>query len=108
MGGVSGPAKAGHYVLLGCLLAAPGVAHAQTAWKDHARVSINVGVQQPAATTFAATTTSPVFLETATVNTSYAVTRGPFFDGGVLIRIHRAFGVGAALSSFSRSHPADV
>ena len=108
MGGVNGPAKAGHYVLIGCLLAVPGIAQAQTAWRDHARVSINFGVQQPAATTFSSTTTTTVYLETATINTAYQAPRGGFFDGGVLIRIRRGFGVGAAVSAFSKSSAASV
>jgi hypothetical protein len=108
MRAVNGPAKAGLYVLLGCLTAVPGVAHAQTAWRDHARVSINAGIQLPASRMFTATTTTTVYLEPATVNTAYQVPRGAFFDGGGLIRVRRAFGVGVAVSAFSGSQTADV
>ena len=89
------------------LLAAPSVAHAQTAWTDHARVSINFGVQ-PSSATFAGSTTKPVYAETATFNTSYGVSNGQFFDGGVLIRVTGGFGVGVAVSSFSKSQTAEV
>ena len=108
MRAVNGPAKAGHYVLLIGMLAMPGVAHAQTAWRDHARVSINAGIHLPASTTFNATTTTTVYLEPASINTAYQVPRGAFFDGGVLFRVRRAFGVGVAVSSFSGSQTADV
>ena len=89
------------------LLAVPSVARAQTGWTDHARVSINFGVQ-PSSTTFAASTTKPVYAETATFNTSYGVSKGQLFDGGVLIRVAGGFGVGVAVSSFSKSQAAEV
>src|SRR6185295_2255115 len=72
-------------------------------WKDNARVSINFGIQQPASTTFDGTTTKTVTLETARFTTTYDTPSGPMFDGGVLVRIFRGFGVGAAFSSFSKS-----
>jgi len=97
------------HVLLVALLAVPSAAQAQTAWTDHARVSINFGLEQPPSTTFAGTTTiAPVYLETATVNTSYGVSSGKSFDGGVLIRVAGGFGVGAAVSSFTKSQTAAV
>jgi hypothetical protein len=108
VGAVTGPAQAGRYLLLGVLLAAPSVAQAQTTWQDHARVSINVGIAQPASTTFSATTTKPVYQETAAVNTAYATSKGLYFDGGVLIRVKGGFGAGVAVSAFSRSDAASV
>jgi hypothetical protein len=100
-----GPAKAGHYMLL-AVLAVPSVAHAQ--WTDHARVSINYGIEQPAATAFASTTTTTVYRETATIYTSYAASRGKMFDGGVLIRVKGGFGIGAAASEFSKTDAASI
>ena len=96
-----------HYVLL-LALAVPGVAHAQTAWTDHARVSINFGIEQPAATTFSATTTTTVYRETASINTAYSPMKGKFFDGGVLVRVKRGFGAGVAVSAFSGSDAASI
>jgi hypothetical protein len=78
-----------------------GVAGAQTTqWSEKIRVSINVGAQL-SSTTFTTTTTSPVFLETSTITTSYTVPKGKLFDGGVLFRVAGNFGVGVAISSFS-------
>jgi hypothetical protein len=88
------------------VLASPGVARAQ--WTDHARVSINAGIQQPASTTFTSTTTKSVFLETASINTTYDVPKSQFFDGGVLVRVKGGFGVGVAVSSFSKSSVATI
>jgi len=93
-------------MILIAALAAPGVAHAQ--WRDHARVSVNAGIQQPASTTFTSTATKPVFLETASINTSYAVPKSQSFDGGILVRIVGGFGAGVAVSSFSKSSSATV
>jgi len=67
------------------------------------RVSINFGIEQPAATTFDVTTTKTVNLETARFTTTYDAPRGQMFDGGVLVRIAGGFGVGAAVSAFSKS-----
>ena len=97
------------YLLL-ALLAVPAVAHAQapTTWAEHARISINFGILQPASTTFTGTTTQTVYLETATVDTAYGVPRAPSIDGGVLIRVAGGFGVGVAISSFKKSATATV
>ena len=84
------------------------VANAQTAaWNDRARVSINFGVQ-PSSTTFTGATTKSVYLETSTINTTYGVSNGQLFDGGVLVRVAGGFGVGVAVSSFSKSQTAAV
>ena len=83
-------------------------ANAQTTtWTDHARVSINFGVQ-PSAITFSGSTTKPVNLETATINTTYGVSNGQLFDGGILVRVARGFGVGVAVSSVSKRQDATV
>jgi hypothetical protein len=78
-----------------------------TAWKDHVRVSINFGVQ-PSSATFSASTTKPVYLETSTMTTTYDVSSGTVFDGGVLVRVAGSFGVGVAVSSFNKSQTASV
>jgi hypothetical protein len=78
-----------------------------TPWKDRARVSIDFGVQ-PSSATFTAATTKPVYLETSTITTTYSLPSGPLFDGGVLVRVKRGFGVGVAISSFSKSQTAAV
>ena len=83
-------------------------ANAQTAaWNDHARVSINFGVQ-PSSTTFTGSTAKPVYLETSTINTTYGVSNGQLFDGGILVRVAGGIGVGVAVSSFSKSQTAPV
>jgi hypothetical protein len=83
-------------------------ASAQTnQWQDNARVSINFG-EQVSSTTFGTTTTSIVYLETATINTTYTVPKGPLFDGGILFRLRGSFGVGVAVSSYSKQSDAPV
>src|SRR5262245_3196461 len=84
------------------------VAGAQiTQSNDKYRVSLDVGAQL-SSTTFSTTTTFPVFVETATINTSYSVPKGKLFDGGLMYRLAGSFGVGAVLSSFSERHDAAV
>jgi len=84
------------------------VAGAQvTQLNDKYRVSINVGAQLTS-TTFSTTTAVPVFLETATINTSYTVPKGKLFDGGLIYRLSGAFGVGVALSSYIERRDAAV
>lgn len=83
------------------------VVSAQTTWADHARVSVNFGVQ-PTSTTFTGDTTRPVYLETSTITTTYGVANGQLFDGGILVRVARSFGVGVAVSSFSKRQDASV
>lgn len=68
---------------------------------EKVRVSINVGAQLSSTTFSSTTTTTPVFLETASINTSYTVPKGKLFDGGFLYRPFGRFGVGVSLSSFS-------
>ena len=90
------------------LVMAPRAASAQTgAWTDRVRVSINVGVQ-PSSTTFTGSTTAPVYLETSTINTTYGVSKGQLFDGGILVRVTGRFGVGVAVSSFGKEQDGTV
>ena len=74
---------------------------------DKYRVSINAGAQL-SSTTFATTATFPLFVETASINTSYSVPKGKLFDGGLMYRLANRFGVGGALSFFSERHDAAV
>jgi hypothetical protein len=81
-------------------------AHAQ-AWSDHARVSVNAGVQQPS-TTFSATTHVPVYEGTSTLTTNYTVPVGAFFDADVILRASGGFGIEIGVSSFSKSQTAPI
>jgi hypothetical protein len=84
------------------------VAGAQTAQgNEKIRVSFNVGGQL-SSTTFTTTTTSTVFTELATINTSYTVPNGKLFDGGILYRVAGGFAVGVAISSYSELRDAPV
>ena len=84
------------------------IAGAQTTQSSgKARVSINFGGQL-SSMTFTTTTTSTVYLETATINSSYTIPRGRLFDGGILFRVARSFGVGVALSAYSEHNDAAV
>jgi hypothetical protein len=80
---------------------------AQTTWSDHARVSLNVGVQQPA-TTFSGTTRVPVYEGTSILTSSYTVPAGASFDGNVIVRASGAFGIEVGVSSFRKSETAPI
>ena len=84
-----------------------GVHHANAQGIDHARVSINVGVQQPS-TTFSATAHPPVYDSTATLTTNYTVPTGAFFDGDVILKVSGGFGVEVGVSSFKNSQAAPI
>jgi len=66
-----------------------------------ARISINAGLQ-PLSTTFDGSTSKPLNLETAIIDTTYRVNRAIWFDGGVSFTMRKDFGVGIAVSSFSK------
>ncbi len=80
---------------------------AQTAWSDHARVSVNVGGQQ-AASTFSGTTTTPIYDQPSRVTTTYSVPNGQFFEGDVTLRVSGGFGIDVGASVFSDSRTAPV
>jgi hypothetical protein len=85
----------------------PAAVRAKTP-EDRALVSINVGIEAGGAT-FTSTTTPPVYQESAAINTSYNIPAGVFVDGGVIVRVgRRGFGVGVAVSSFTKSQTASV
>jgi hypothetical protein len=86
----------------------PALAQGGTGWHDRVRASINFGVQLPSSTTFSSTTTTPVYLETATINTTYGVPKGQVSDGGILFRLAGNFGVGVAVSTFLKQADAPI
>jgi hypothetical protein len=84
-----------------------GAAAQITQRREKVRVSVDVGAQV-SSTTFTTTTTSPLYLETSTITTSYTVPKGKLFDGGILYRVSRSFGVGVAISSYREGRDATV
>lgn len=70
-------------------------------------VSINAGVQT-STVSFAEPTTMPIYLETATFNPTYKINSGKSYDLGIGVRIAGPIGVGAGVSSFTKSDPATV
>lgn len=80
---------------------------AQSASQPRVRVSINAGAQ-PSTRSFDTTTQHPVYLENSVVHTTYDVGDGLLFDGGVQVRIAGGFGVGVAVSWFSKANDATV
>ncbi len=82
-------------------------ATAQSTWSDHARVSLNAGLQQPS-TTFSATAHPPVYEAASTLTTNYSVPQGAYFDGDVTLRVSGGFGIDVGVSSFSKSQAAPL
>jgi len=74
---------------------------------DHARVSINAGAQ-PNSSTFTAVQSVPLYQQTATVNSTYGVPSGAFFDGGVTLKVSGGFGVDVGASVFTSSQTATI
>ena len=96
------------YVTLALLTLWVTSASAQTAPSvDRFRVSINYGYQ-PSSTTFTASASTPTYLENATFDTSYGVSGGAMFDGGLVVRVVGGLGVGVSVSSFTKQQGATV
>lgn len=76
-------------------------------WSDHARVSLNASIQQPAST-FSATAHVPVYEGTSTLTSTYTVPAGASFDGNVILRAAGAFGIELGVSSFRKSETASI
>ena len=75
--------------------------------QDRARISINAGVES--VSTFTSTTTTPLYLESETINSSYSIPPGVFVDGEVIVRVRRrGFAIGAAVSTLTKSDAASV
>jgi hypothetical protein len=70
-------------------------------------VTVNGGYQSPSRT-FTDSFTFEANLEDATVRTDYDVNGGPFFDGGVSVRLFGPIGAGVAVSRFSRTGTASI
>jgi hypothetical protein len=87
--------------------AAPVSAQSGATRTDRARVSINFGFQ-PSSVTFETSATTPSYVENAVFRTTYSVSSGPMFDAGVAVLVAGGFGLGVAVSSFSREHDAAV
>lgn len=83
-----------------------GRAHAQGA-DDRFRISADAGVQF-SSIAFDTAATRLIYLENASLNTSYKVRRGLLGDGGISIRLAGGFGIGVAVSSLTAKHDADV
>jgi hypothetical protein len=87
-------------------VATPGLAQSGPTSTDRVRVSINVGFQP--SSEFETSVTKPSYVENAVFKTSYTVSGGPMFDGGVAVRMAKNFGLGVAVSSFNRKNDAAV
>lgn len=78
-------------------------AHAQTlAQGGRVTISVSAGLQ-PTSTTSTGTATNSVYLEDAVTTTAYEVESAPIFESGVAIRLAEKFGVGAVVSSLTKS-----
>ena len=74
---------------------------------DRFRISVNGGVQL-SSIAFDTSATRVVYLEDATIGTSYTIRRGLAVDGGLSVRVAGNFGVGVTVSSFMATNDADV
>lgn len=83
---------------------------AQSAARTHrprVRVSIDAGAQS-SLITFAGSTTKVVNQENGAIDTTYDVSIGQLFGGGVLVAVGRHLGVGVTVSSFLKRQDAAV
>ena len=87
---------------LGCAATASAQAD-----RDRVRISVDAGVQL-SSIAFDTTATPIVYLENASITTSYKVRRALLADGGVSIRLAGNVGVGVAVSSSMAKNDADV
>jgi Outer membrane protein beta-barrel domain len=92
-------------VILSGVTAAP--ARAQSEWTDRGYVSVS-GDVRVSPMSFAGISHPVVFVETATVNTTYDVQPAPGIDGGVGVRVWRNLGVGANVSWIARSSTGSI
>jgi hypothetical protein len=87
--------------LAGVLSAAASGDAAAQAWPERFYVAFNGGIQ-PTANDFSDRFEFEQYLEQARVDVDYDSGSGPFFDGGVGVRLWKGLGVGVALSAFTR------
>jgi len=93
-----------------------GTATAQTAAtapasKGPARPRIRIGANggvQPSSIAITSSTTTPIYTENETVNATYSVGSGVFFDGGVLVRLAGGLHAGVTVSSFMKQNDGDI
>lgn len=104
--------------MIGCALLAAVRADAQTARgartptatrtnAERAEVSVDFGTEG-ASPSFASSFTLPVYLEDATINTSYAFKKAPQVNVGVVARVWWDLGVGVRLSYATQTDTAGV
>jgi len=94
-------------IVLALLCGCAATAHAQSAWTDRGYVTIS-GDIRVSPMSFAGVTHPVVFVETATVTTTYDVQPAPGVDGGVGVRVWRNLGVGANVSWIARSSTGSI
>jgi hypothetical protein len=75
--------------------------------QDRFRISINGGAQL-SSIAFDSSATRLVYLESAIIDASYRIRRGPEADAGVSVRVAGDFGVAVVASGFLAKHEADV
>jgi hypothetical protein len=75
--------------------------------RPRVRISANGGVQ-PSSIAVTSSTTKPIYAEDATVDTSYNVGSGAFFDGGLLVRVAGGLHAGVTVSSFMKQNDGDI
>ena len=100
--------RASAIALLLLLAGRPSVAAAQSAREpDRITIQIDAGGQL-SSSAFEATTTRPVYVETATIATSYRIGRGLLGDAGVAVRVGGQFGLGVTVSSFMTKSDGEI
>jgi outer membrane protein with beta-barrel domain len=82
------------------LTCAPAADAAAQPWIERFHVSFNGGYQ-PTANDFTTRVEFQEYLETGTTDAEYEGKAGPFFDGGLGVRLAKNFGVGVAVSFFT-------
>jgi hypothetical protein len=90
--------------IISCVLTARAGAQA---WPERFYVSFNGGVQTTA-NGFSDRFEFQQYLETANTNVEYESDGGPFFDGGVGVRLWKGLGAGVGFSSFTKDNPAQI
>jgi hypothetical protein len=96
-----------HTLTLLIVLAAASRVSAQPAHADRLRINIDAGGQF-SSSSFATTTTKPVYLENASIQASDEVRRGLLADAGVSWRIAGDFAIGVTASWFMATNDADI
>jgi hypothetical protein len=93
--------------LAGVLSAAAAGDAAAQAWAERFYVTFSGGIQ-PTANDFSDRFEFEEYLEQARVDVDYDSASGPFFDGGVGVRLWKNLGAGVAFSFFTKDNPAAI